>query len=123
MPSVIGRSNVAACFGSSAGARFTTIRSLGRLKPELTIARATRCVLSRMAVSGRPTSTVAGRAPPDTSTSTSTGIASIPNSENVCSRASMGLPFLSSAVVAPREAPAAGGGANTIRPYTFSCNL
>ena len=90
---MIGRSKVAACFGSSAGARLTTIRSFGLLKPELTIARATRCVLSRIAASGSPTSTVAGRAPPETSTSTSTGTASIPNRENVWSLASMIRPF------------------------------
>ena len=93
IPSVMGRSNVAACLGISAGARLTTILSLGRRKPELTIARATRCVLSRTAVSGRPTSTVEGRAPADTSTSTSTGTASMPKSENVCRWASMRNPF------------------------------
>lgn len=108
MPSVIGRSNVAACLGISAGARLMTIRSLGRLKPELTIARATRCVLSRIAGSGRPTSTVAGRAPAETSTSTSTGTASIPKSEKVCRRASIGA-FSGVAAglcrPAPRRAP------------------
>jgi hypothetical protein len=41
------------------------------------------------AASGSPTNTVLGNAPGETSTSTSTGNASIPNSENVCSLASM----------------------------------
>jgi hypothetical protein len=50
------------------------------MKPELTIARSTRCVLSLTAASGNPTSTVLGSAPGETSTSTSTGNASIPNS-------------------------------------------
>jgi hypothetical protein len=66
-----------------------TIRSSGRTKPELTIARSTRCVLSLTAASGSTTSTVFGSAPGETSTSTSTGSASIPNSENVRSLASM----------------------------------
>ena len=57
------------------------------------MARATRWVLSRIAASGSPTSTVAGNAPADTSTSTSIGIASIPNIENVCSRANMAGSF------------------------------
>ena len=56
------------------------------------MARATRWVLSRIAASGMPTSTVAGSAPPDTSTSTSTGTASMPNREKVWSRASIGYP-------------------------------
>src|SRR5207344_669944 len=46
-------------------------------------------MLSLTAASGRPTSTVFGSAPAETSTSTSTGSASIPNNENVCSLASM----------------------------------
>ena len=88
-PSAIGRSNDAACLGSSAGARLITTRSCGRMKPLLTIARAMRWVLSRTAASGRPTSTVLGIAVGETSTSTSTGKASIPNSENVRNVASM----------------------------------
>ncbi len=89
MPSVIGRSNEAACLGSSAGARLMTTRSCGRRKPELTIARSTRCVLSLTAASGKPTRTVLGSAPGETSTSTSTGKASMPTSEKVFSFASM----------------------------------
>ena len=90
MPSVIGRSNEAACLGNSAGARLITTRSSGRMKPELTIARSTRCVLSLTAASGKPDQHRLGQSPPaETSTSTSTGKASIPNSENVRSLASM----------------------------------
>ena len=63
----------AGLFGSSAGARLITTRSCGRTKPLLTIARSMRCVLSFTACSGRPTSTVFGSAPGETSTSTSTG--------------------------------------------------
>jgi hypothetical protein len=55
MPSEIGKSNEAAFFGSSAGARLITILSCGRMKPLLTIARSTRCVLSLTAASGKPT--------------------------------------------------------------------
>ena len=83
MPSAIGKSNEAACFGSSAGARLMTMWSCGRTKPELTIARSMRCVLSFTAASGSPTSVVFGTAPGETSTSTSTGTASMPSSENV----------------------------------------
>ena len=90
-PSVMGRSNEAACLGSSAGARLITTRSCGRWKPELTIARSTRCVLSLTAASGNPTRMVLGIAACETSTSTSTGTASMPSSENVCSLANMVL--------------------------------
>ncbi len=78
-PRAIGRSNEEACFGSSAGARLMTIRSWGRMKPLLTIARSMRCVDSRTAASGRPTRMVFGTAPGETSTSASTGRASIPS--------------------------------------------
>ena len=50
----------------------------GRSVPELTMARSTRCVLSLTAASARPTSTVLGIDEAETSTSTSTGAASIP---------------------------------------------
>src|SRR5262245_908791 len=50
-----------------------------------------RWMLSLTAISGRPTRTVFSR-PPETSTSTSTGTASIPTSANVFSLASMGDP-------------------------------
>ena len=90
MPTPIGKSNDAACFGSSAGARLITTRSCGRTKPLLTIARSMRCVLSFTACSGSPTRIVLGIAAAETSTSTSTGKASIPNSEKVWSLASMG---------------------------------
>jgi len=49
-----------------------------------------RWMLSFTACSGRPTRTVFGRADGETSTSTSTGRASIPRSEKVWSLASMG---------------------------------
>ncbi len=53
MPSAIGRSNDAASLGRSAGARLITTRLPGFWKPELTIARSTRCVLSLTAASGK----------------------------------------------------------------------
>ena len=53
-PSAIGRSKPPASFLRSAGARLITTRSIGRRYPELTIARSTRCVLSRTAASARP---------------------------------------------------------------------
>ena len=62
----------------SVRAGLTTTRSTGRRYPELTIARSTLCVLSRTAASAKPTSTVLGADENDTSTSTSTGVASIP---------------------------------------------
>ena len=77
----MGRSNEAACFGSSVGARLVTTRSCGRWNPELTIARSTRCVLSLTAASGSPTRMVLGIAACETSTST--GTASMPSSENM----------------------------------------
>ena len=89
MPRAIGRSNEAASLGRSAGARLITTRFCGRWKPELTIARSTRCVLSLTAASGRPTRTVFGNPAGETSTSTSTGKASMPSSEKVFSLASM----------------------------------
>ena len=54
MPRAMGRSNEAASLGRSAGARLMTTRFCGRWKPELTMARSTRCVLSLTAASGRP---------------------------------------------------------------------
>ena len=81
IPSEMGRSKLAACFGSSAGARLMTMRSWGRMKPAFTSARSTRCVLSRTACSGNPTSTVLGSGDGEKSTSTSTGTASIPTRE------------------------------------------
>src|SRR5262249_49011596 len=48
-----------------------------------------RWMLSRTAISGRPTRTVLG-SPPETSTSTSTGMPSMPTSAKVFSLASMG---------------------------------
>ena len=85
----MGRSNEAASLGRSAGARLITMRLCGRWKPELTIARSTRCVLSLTAASGSPTRTCLGRPLGETSTSTSTGRASMPTSEKVLSLASM----------------------------------
>ena len=49
----MGRSNEAASLGRSAGARLITTRFCGRWKPELTIARSTRCVLSLTACFGQ----------------------------------------------------------------------
>ena len=89
IPRDIGKSKLAACLGSSAGARLMTIRSWGRRKPALTSARSTRWVLSRTACSGRPTRTVLGNAEAERSTSTSTGTASIPTKLYVLSFASM----------------------------------
>src|SRR5262249_7144579 len=60
------------------GARLITTRSIGLRYPELTIARSTRWVLSRTAASARPTRTVLGIDVGETSTSTSTGVASMP---------------------------------------------
>ena len=88
-PRATGRSNEGACFGKSPGARLITTRSWGRMKPLLTIARSTRCVLSLTAASGKPTRIVLGIAAGERSTSTSTGIASMPNNVNVFSRANM----------------------------------
>ncbi len=91
-PSAIDRSNPPASFFRSAGARLITTRSIGRRYPELTIARSTRCVLSLTAVSARPTSTVLGTDENETSTSTSTGIASMPTNVYDASFASMAYP-------------------------------
>ena len=55
-----------------------TTRSTGRRYPELTMARSTRCVLSLTAASASPTRTVLGIDEAETSTSTSTGVASMP---------------------------------------------
>ena len=73
----------------AAGARLAAIRLWGRWKPELTMARSTRCVLSLTAASGSPTSTCFGSPLGETSTSTSTGKASMPTNEKVLSVASM----------------------------------
>jgi hypothetical protein len=78
-PIAIGKSNEDACFGRSAGARFIMHRLEGKTNPLLTIARSMRWMLSFTACSGRPTSTVFGSAAGETSTSTSTGRASIPS--------------------------------------------
>ena len=78
-PSAIGRSNAVPALRTSAGARLTVMRCSGNSKPEFRIAARTRSRLSRTLASGRPTSTSAGR-PNVTSTSTSTGMASTPNS-------------------------------------------
>ncbi len=67
-----------------------TTRFCGRSNPELTNARSTRCMLSRTAASGRPTRIVFGKPAGETSTSTSTGTASIPCNANVFNLASMG---------------------------------
>ena len=55
------------------------------------MARSTRCVLSLTAASGRPTRIIFGSPEGETSPSTSTGRASMPNSEKVLSLASMGV--------------------------------
>ena len=53
------------------------------------MARSTRCVLSLTAASGRPTRMLFGKPAGETSTSTSTGKASIPSNEKVLSLASI----------------------------------
>ena len=58
------------------------------------MARSTRCRLSRTAASGSPTRMVLGMAVGETSTSTSTLTASMPNSEKVCSLANMLSPHV-----------------------------
>ena len=91
-PRAIGRSNEAACLGSSAGARLITTRFSGRMYPLLARARSMRWVLSLTVASGRPTRTILGEALGETSTSTSTGTASTPNRLYVWSLASIGGP-------------------------------
>ena len=86
-PSAIGRSNEEPALRMSAGARLTVMRSIGNSNPELRIALRTRSRLSRTLASGRPTMLNAGR-PNDTSTSTCTGQASIPNTAAVRTHAS-----------------------------------
>ena len=66
-----------------------TMRSVGRVNPEFTMARSTRCVLSRTAASGNPTSIVFGNARGEISTSTSTAIALMPTNEKVFNLASI----------------------------------
>src|SRR3954452_3656652 len=87
-PSAIGRSNEDPAFRISAGARLTVTRCSGNSKPELRIALRTRSRLSRTDGSGRPTIVKPGR-PKDTSTSTSTVQASIPNTAAVLTQASI----------------------------------
>src|SRR4051812_1613608 len=87
-PSAIGRSNEDPAFRISAGARLTVTRCSGNSKPELRIALRTRSRLSRTEGSGRPTIVKPG-SPNDTSTSTSTVHASIPNTAAVLTQASI----------------------------------
>src|SRR5262245_35640759 len=89
MPRAIGRSKEAPSLRTSAGARFTVIRSWGKAKPALRIAVRTRSRLSRTAESGRPTVMNAGK-PGDTSTSTRTSAASTPSRAAESTRASTG---------------------------------
>ena len=78
MPIAIGRSKAAPTLRTSDGARLTVTRELGNGKPELRIAVRTRSRLSRTVASGSPTIVTPGKPPDATSTSTDTGIASIP---------------------------------------------
>jgi hypothetical protein len=89
-PSAIGRSNDAPPFRMSAGARLTVTLCGGNANPEFLIALRTRSRLSRTLASGKPTIVNVGR-PNETSTSTCTGQASIPNTAAVRMQASMGV--------------------------------
>ena len=82
IPSAIGRSNAAPALRTSAGARLTVIRWGGKSKPEFLMALRTRSRLSRTLASGNPTIVNAGR-PNETSTSTLTAQASMPNTAAV----------------------------------------
>ena len=91
-PTAIGRSNDVPRLRTSAGARLIVTRWAGNSKPEFRIALRTRSRLSRTLESGSPTILKAG-SPKDTSTSTLTSDASIPNREAERRRASTsGLP-------------------------------
>jgi hypothetical protein len=74
------------------GAELITARSIGRRYPELTMARSTRRVLSHTAASARQTGSVLGDEEYETSTSTSTGVASMPTSVYEASLASTERP-------------------------------
>ena len=88
-PSAIGRSKAAPAFRTSAGARLTVTRSDGNSNPQLRMAARTRSRLSRTLVSGSPTIVNIG-SPNDTSTSTLTATASMPNTAAVLTQASIG---------------------------------
>ena len=88
MPTAMGRSNAAPTFRTSAGARLTVMRSSGNGNPLFLIAARTRSRLSRTVASGNPTMVSPGN-PGDTSTSTTTGTASIPIITAAETRASM----------------------------------
>src|SRR5262252_11230343 len=87
MPSAMGRSKEAPSLRTSAGARFTVMRSEGKGKPALRMAVRTRSRLSRTAESGSPTVVNAG-SPAVTSTSTRTSTPSTPSSAADSMRAS-----------------------------------
>ncbi len=84
----IARSNRPPSFGRSAGARLTVTRPAGNSKPPLAIAARTRSLLSRTAVSSRPTTENVG-SPAPTSTSTRTSGASRPCGVRLSSVASV----------------------------------
>ncbi len=86
MPTAIGRSKRPPSLGRSAGARLTVMRCCGMRKPPLISAERTRSLLSRTAVSGRPTMVKPGRPGPRW-ISTRTGTARIPRVARLCSRA------------------------------------
>ena len=86
-PTAMGRSYDVPRLRTLAGARLIVTRWAGNSKPEFRIALRTRSRLSRTLESGSPTMLKVGR-PNDTSTSTSTSDASIPNSEAERNRAS-----------------------------------
>ena len=80
IPRAIERSNRGPCFLRSAGARLTTTRPLGKVKPEFFIADLTRSLASWTAGAGGPTMMIFGR-PLWMSTSTSTSSAWRPKRE------------------------------------------
>ena len=61
MPTSMGRSYTVPAFRRSAGARFTVMRETGKRKPQFFTAERTRSRASFTAVSGRPTTSKAGR--------------------------------------------------------------
>ncbi len=78
MPSAMGKSKLGPSFLTSAGARFTVVRPIGGVNPELISAVQTRSELSFTAASGSPTTTTLG-SPCPALTSISTSYASTPN--------------------------------------------
>ena len=86
----MGRSKAGPSLRKSAGARLMTVRLRGKEYPEFCMAVRTRSVLSLTAASGRPTRIGAAKPRGETSTSTSTGTASMPQKVALCRRATTG---------------------------------